>query len=382
MALAPLLWAAGCVTARTVTYDTTTVRPERAPRIEVALQIGPLRDARRRHRPSAVLFHGEREAEIDGQNACINAEANYADGVAGQVTRTVAAHLRQRGVLAKVSAGDSGRASYRLTGEITALYGAQEPSTAAAVGAAFGLIGALATAGVTTPGRVRIAFQNLQIEDASGVVVARPDDVVLDYSGKLPADAYCWSIYENVNAKLREAVAMLASNVERSLRSQQTGPREEQAAQRKEEQARRRQDWARFEGEHARWKRETEAVDDDRSPLTTAAWIAAGAGVALAGTGTYFLFQAGNADDEARAEAARWTTLFSQVERETAARKLAEYQSDRDLYGGLGASLLILGGASLATSVVLLIVRPGLPEEPVRPLVLRDGLGLTLGGQL
>ena len=182
----------GCSPSFRATYDTTTVRRAPGERVNVVLDIQTLRDVRRSRGANAILFRGDNEVEIGGEDSCVNEEANYAPGVAGQVTRTIAAHMKRRGVVRGVTVGSPVQADYRLTGEIGSLYGAQETSRTAETGAAIGgLIGAAIAAGATAPTRVRIVFQNLALVDPSGRIVATPEDVVLDFRGDLFADAYC-----------------------------------------------------------------------------------------------------------------------------------------------------------------------------------------------
>jgi hypothetical protein len=390
----------GCSPSFRATYDTTTVRRVAGPRLDVALDLDVLRDARRQHAASGVLFRGEREAEIDGEASCVNAEASYEAGVARQVTDTVALHMRRRGVLREVTVGSAGRAHYRLSGEIGALYGVQETSGQAQAGAAVGgLIGGIIAATASEPTRVRIVFQNLAIHDSTGRLVARPADVVLDFSGELAADAYCHSVYANVNEKLREAVHQLAANVEAALWQARSGHGPGQASRapsppppnaaalaaleakrRAEREAMRESALSSWEADHEAWQREVAQTEDARAPLTTWMWVAAGAGAVLVGTGIYFELRAHDAHDDAQAQARLWSTTPRAAERAELEARIAESESDRDTFATLGGVSLAVGGASLATSLVLLVVRPGLPEEPVRPVAGRDELGLVVRG--
>lgn len=490
-ALLAVLGCVGCSPSFRASYDTTSVRRASSPRLDVVLDIATLRDARRRDRASAILFQGDQEVDIGGDDSCVNAEANYEAGVARQLTRTLADHMRRRGVLRAVTLGRPVQADYRLTGEIGALYGVQETSGTAEAGTVIGgLIGGAIAATAKSPARVRIVFQNLAIHDPSGRVVARPADVELDFRGELFADAYCNSIYQNVNDKLRTAVDLLAVAVERAVRAAELGvgedtppavatpappapppgeccygeltvhatdvarpglsaPAEIAAAvlingryvgvtpftdglpvggyvvvvqhpdgrtfrqqvalrngerrqlraefrppptaaelamlaqqRRAAQEAARQRRIAQWEADHAAWQRGLAQTEDARAPLTTAAWITAGAGAALVGAGVFFVVEAVGAHDDARSTAARWGMATTASDQANLQRQLAEDQSDRDTYGALGASFLAVGGASLASSLVLLIARPGFDEEPVRPVASRDGVGLVVGGSL
>ena len=103
-------------------------------------------------------------------------------------------------------------ADYVLTGRIAALFGAQETSASAQAGVHFGLIGALATSGATTEGRIDIRLVDLRLRHRNGTEIPL-EDIRIEYDGELPADAYCWAIYPNVNARVREAIAALSESV-------------------------------------------------------------------------------------------------------------------------------------------------------------------------
>jgi hypothetical protein len=102
----------------------------------------------------------------------------------------------------------------------------------------------------------------------------------------------------------------------------------------------------------------------------------------LVGTGVFFVVKAVDAQDDARAAAARWGMATTASDQANLEKQLADEQSTRDTDAVLGVSFLAVGGASLVSSLVLLIVRPGFEEEPVRPLATRDGFGLVVGGDL
>lgn len=152
------------------------------------------------------------------------------------------------------------------------------------------------------------------------------------------------------------------------------------ARQRAADEDAQRQALARWQTEHAAWQRDVTTVDDARAPLTTWVYVTAGAGAVLLGTGVYFLVAADQQHDHARAAAALWARTASEPDRVELERRVVELESRRDTFGVLGGTLAAAGGASLVTSLVLLIARPGYPDEPVRPVAARGGSGLRITG--
>jgi hypothetical protein len=217
----PALAAAlvGCSVTRDITYDTMAIQRVHARPLPGSLYVATFVDARKTHAPSALLFGGDRETELGEQSVCANAETHYPRGqVAAQVTQLAAAHLERRGLFrGPVTTGARVRSDYVLTGLLRALYGVQETSSEAQVGAAFGLIGALASAGATSKAHIHIVLGDLRLLDANGRELSRLPDVAVDFQGELGADAYCWSIYEHTNEKLREALEQLAVTLEQTV---------------------------------------------------------------------------------------------------------------------------------------------------------------------
>jgi hypothetical protein len=413
----------GCAGTRDVTYDTTAIRRVYAAPLRARLHVRRLLDARHGHAPSAVLFRGDRETEIGGTSVCVNAEEHYPQGqVAEQVTGLIAAHLQRRGLFAEVTTGAGQRGDYELRGSLRALYGRQETSTAAQVGSQFGLLGALATMGVTSKGHVQIALADLRLLDARGIVRARLDDITFDFEGELSADAYCWAIYDNVNEKLKLAVGQLAVAVEHAVREPGGITRPSAAApalavrpashapvvaqstdaerrQREAEQrAAREAEQERQLAAHQAWQAESNALGDERSGFALAGITTAAAGVVFVGAGALMAVSAGQKNADAQGLAGQWEQAFSASARAPLAREITHLEHQRDLWQGLAVGAFVLGGAALASSAALWIMRPGLPDEPpvpgrargrgvesalrVSPLLGAGTAGLTLAGAL
>ena len=103
---------------------------------------------------------------------------------------------------------------YYLEAKIKYLYGIQKFSTAAMVGAQFGLIGALATASAKTNGTIIIELTDIKLFDKQNNLIASIDAFRKEYEGEFPADANCFCIYQNVNQQLQvfndELIGLLA----------------------------------------------------------------------------------------------------------------------------------------------------------------------------
>lgn len=93
---------------------------------------------------------------------------------------------------------------YYLTGVLNSLYGEQEFSSAAAVGAQFGLLGALATSGARTPGRIVIDISDIKLYNKVGSLVKDFGSFYKEYNEEFKADATCWCIYWNINDALKD----------------------------------------------------------------------------------------------------------------------------------------------------------------------------------
>ncbi len=209
----------GCASQK-VQYETDSVKKSRYVPLKIRLRIGPLEEGRRHHAPSKVLLHGKQNVKMGGVNMCVNAEKYYKENgrVSAQVAEAMRAHLEARRAFLDVTTDRTVKAHYTLVGVVSALYGHQRVSSEAQAGAMFGIAGALATAEAKTDGKIEIALTDLRILDSHERPVAKLNDVRVNYEGMMPGDAYCWEIYNNVHAKLRDAVEQLAVQLETEVR--------------------------------------------------------------------------------------------------------------------------------------------------------------------
>jgi hypothetical protein len=212
--------AGGCTPHFAIRYSLDDVRTVKDPRLaQLTLRIGPFRDQRSTAPEASFLFSSGRETEVNGQKSCVNAEQNYdVPAVVEQVVNAIALHLRRMETYAAVETTEVPK-SYVLSGTLRRFYGVQTTSTAAQVGAAFGLIGALATMNEKTKGTIDIELTNLQLIGPNGQKVAQLSNVKEHYQGDLPADADCNVIFESVNDQLKIAVEKLATQLLGELRN-------------------------------------------------------------------------------------------------------------------------------------------------------------------
>ena len=82
-------------------------------------------------------------------------------------------HLKKRNSFKAVVTNRKDTADYYVTGNLTKFYGKQNFSTAALVGTQFGAIGAIATAGAKSKGKIileRDFFDNLEFSQQLGLI--------------------------------------------------------------------------------------------------------------------------------------------------------------------------------------------------------------------
>ncbi len=142
--------------------------------------------------------------KINGKNNCINAEKLYKIPVGLQMADIFAKHLEKKSYFSNVYIDQKEKSDYYITANLKHFYGAQENSTMAAVGAGFGLIGAIATAGLKTEGSIIIELSDICLYDKNDNLIAKVGDFKKEYTGKFPVNANCYCIYQNINQKLME----------------------------------------------------------------------------------------------------------------------------------------------------------------------------------
>lgn len=182
---------------------------------EVVLSVLEFEDQRRYSSENTAHFTSGRNCFIAGENMCINAEKHYHKvPPAQQFSMLLTKRFETDFPSIKAMYNNPDSADYYVRGSLVQLNGRQGFSNAAAVGAQFGLVGALATSGARTDGRIVIEINDLTVYDADYNVIRDFGDVYRVYEDEFRADAYCWAIFHNVNDMVKkfhgELVDMLA----------------------------------------------------------------------------------------------------------------------------------------------------------------------------
>jgi len=216
--LFPLLLMS-CVPSRYINYSVNNIIvPKEAERIPINVDIKILTDNRANIEDNKVLFMSPRETTINRKRVCINSEKHYnKEAVVEQITRLLVRHINSAKLFANVSYNENIDSVYYLTGTLNSFYGEQGYSVGAAVGAQFGLIGALATANLTTPGRIVIEISDMQLFSKDSVLVKDLGSFYEEYKGDFKADAYCWCIYGTINEKLKDFNTKLIEKIRADL---------------------------------------------------------------------------------------------------------------------------------------------------------------------
>ena len=128
-------------------------------------------------------------------------------------------HLNKRNSFQAVLINKKDTANYYITANLTKFYGKQKFSSSAAVGSQFGLIGALASAGAKTNGKIIFEITDIKIYNINNQVIKDIGTFKREYEGEFPADAYCFCIYDNVNAKLKDFLSELITVIETEIKN-------------------------------------------------------------------------------------------------------------------------------------------------------------------
>ena len=197
-----LILCTSCSVSRKVTYSLKDYKPS-TENVNKSISIQLFDDIRFTNEENQFYQTAtSNQKKIDGNFNCITAEKYYKIPVNQQMTDMFVNYLKKKEYFSNVFVNQKDIADYYVTAKIKNFTGYQAYSAGAAIGAQFGLIGALVTAGIKTEGKIVIEIVDIQIFDKNGNEVAFIDDISQIFEGKMLADAYCWCIYGNLNQKL------------------------------------------------------------------------------------------------------------------------------------------------------------------------------------
>jgi hypothetical protein len=197
---------ASCAVNQKIIYefDDIKVPPNNVP-LPITVEFRTLKDNRPTLAENKVLFTSPHRTRIDGKMACINSERHYnKDSVVAQLSKILVYHFNKAALFNRTFYQHSKFSTHYLTGTLNSFYGDQEYSNAAAVGASFGIIGAIATANIKTPGKIIIEISDLKLFKNDGTLVKDFGSFYKEYNEDMHVDANCWCIFANMNEKLKD----------------------------------------------------------------------------------------------------------------------------------------------------------------------------------
>ena len=213
------LFLIGCTVSQKIAYTTDDIAaPKTIKLLPMKVEIRVLNDNRANINENSMLFTKSNQIKVDGKSYFVNSERNYKkDSVASQITRIMVEHFNKARLFDMTFYGQSNYSDYYITGTLNSFYGEQKFSSAAAVGSQFGLIGALATAKVKTPGKIIIDISDLKLFKKDGTLVKDLGNFYKEYKDDFRADAYGISIFGNVNEKLKDFNSHLIEKIRADL---------------------------------------------------------------------------------------------------------------------------------------------------------------------
>ncbi len=213
------LFLTSCTISQKIVYKTNDLAvTEPVKTIAAKVEVRILEDNRANIEENSVLFNNPRQIKSDKKTICINSEKHYAkDTVVTQITRLMVEHFNQARLFEKAYYNKNNESGYYLTGTLNSFYGEQKFSTGAAVGAQFGLIGALATSGIKTPGKITIDISDIKLFKKDGTLVKDFGSFYKEYDDEFKADAACWCIYWNMNEMLKDFNTQLVEKIRNDM---------------------------------------------------------------------------------------------------------------------------------------------------------------------
>jgi len=214
-----VLFFCGCIANQKITYRLNDISKKNNSKLSaLVLDVEIFEDLRKSNIEDSALFTKPRATKILNERVCINSEQHYKKKpVNYQVSQLISDYFRQQGIYKVVTFNKKDTSDYYLTAKLKRFYGNQRFSTAAAVGAQFGLIGALATANTKTKGKIEIELSDIKLFDKNGKLIKGVGNFKRTYEEDYHVDGYCWCIYFNVNDKFKFFTGEFSQLIESSL---------------------------------------------------------------------------------------------------------------------------------------------------------------------
>ncbi|WP_010662288.1 hypothetical protein [Marinilabilia salmonicolor] len=209
----------GCTISQKITYKTDDLVADKSVKpIPAVVDVRAFTDNRDSFEANSVLFSNPHQMRLDGKQVCINSEKHYKkDTVVNQFSRILAEHFNKARLFEMSLYNRSEYSNYYLTGTLNSFYAQQEFSSGAAVGASFGLIGALATSGIKTPGKIVIDVSDLKLFKKDGTLVKDFGSFYKEYVDEFKVDAYCWCAFWNANLMLKDFNTFLIEKIRNDM---------------------------------------------------------------------------------------------------------------------------------------------------------------------
>jgi hypothetical protein len=215
------LFLVGCTVSQKIVYQTNDITASQTVEpIQAFVEVRILEDNRENVDENTVLFNNPRQIRLNRKNICINSEKHYKkDTVVNQLTKIMVEHFNKAKLFKASFYNKSEHSTYYITGTLNSFYAEQEFSTGAAIGASFGIIGAIATSGIKTPGKIIIDISDLKLYKRDGTFIKDFGNFYKEYEDEYKADANCWCVYWNANLMLKDFNTHLIEKIRNDMAS-------------------------------------------------------------------------------------------------------------------------------------------------------------------
>lgn len=202
--LGALVIMIGCIPKQNIGYTTESLYPIFEMTIPINVEVKELVDMRNDISISLeILDSSKTNSGKNGAIVCVNDDRYYKkDKVTAQISQQIVDHFNAEKLFDISTYNKDEEANYYLTGNLTQFYGEQQMPKA--VTSQFGLVGVLGAPVEQTPAIIVIEVSDLRLFKKTGELVCNLGDYRKVYQENLDGNGYNWSIYRNMNDKLKE----------------------------------------------------------------------------------------------------------------------------------------------------------------------------------